>query len=54
MAAMTESPPVRMKSDGQIETEEEYNTRMAKNAYMRFSRSLKRSLGAKHVCMYIM
>ena len=37
-------PPTRIGPNGRIETEEEYQARMAHNAYMRFSRSLRRTL----------
>lgn len=36
-------PPIRIGPSGRIETEEEYQARMAHNSYMRFSRSLRRA-----------
>ena len=39
-------PPIRIGPSGRVETEAEYHARMAHNSYMRFSRSLRRSLSA--------
>ncbi|CAK9001180.1 unnamed protein product, partial [Durusdinium trenchii] len=41
--AVDASPPIRIGPGGRIETEDEYQARMAHNTYMRFSRSLKRA-----------
>lgn len=45
-AADGAAPPIRIRPDGRLETEVEYQARMAHNSYMRFSRSLRRSLSA--------
>ena len=42
--AVQNPPPTRTGPNGRTETEEEYQARMAHNAYMRFSRSLRRTL----------
>ena len=47
--AVDASPPIRIGPGGRIETEDEYQARMAHNTYMRFSRSLKRTLFAKKI-----
>ena len=44
-------PPIRIGPSGRIETEEEYQARMAHNSYMRFSRSLRRTLSALVNCL---
>ena len=40
------TPPIRIGPNGQVETEAQYEARIAHNSYMRFSRSLKRTLFA--------
>lgn len=44
--AIAAKPDRRIKPNGEIETEYEYEARMAHNCYMRFSRSLRRTLTA--------
>ena len=48
-----EAPPIRIGPSGRIETEEEYQARMAHNSYMRFSRSLRRTFSALVICVKI-
>ena len=45
------TPPIRIGPNGQVETEAQYEARLAHNSYMRFSRSLKRTLFANYVCV---
>ena len=44
-----DTPPIRIGPKGQVETEEEYQARLAHNSYMRFSRSLRRTLYAIYI-----
>ena len=42
------NPPIRIGPNGQVETEAQYEARIAHNSYMRFSRSLKRTSFANY------
>ena len=42
-------PPIRIGPTGKVESEEEYQARMGHNAYMRFSRSIRRTSAAMSV-----
>ena len=46
------TPPIRIGPNGQVETEAQYEARIAHNSYMRFSRSLKRTLFA-NLCVCV-